>query len=149
MKKIAWCKEQKGGIELVEPNDNLSQAYFKDADLTLQSISKDEEKRNKWDLIMAYYACYNALYAIFMKAGIKCEIHDCSLSLMELVKGFDNADIKFVKDLKDKRIQAQYYLKSEKLENFNLVKQFIFKCKRIVENFDVEYLREKVNGNKK
>ena len=31
-----------------------------------------------------YYVCYNALYSLLVKCGIKCEIHDCNFKLMFL-----------------------------------------------------------------
>jgi len=38
MNKIKWCLEQKRGIELVEPNDNLARAYLNDAEDSLESM---------------------------------------------------------------------------------------------------------------
>ncbi len=144
--KISWCLNQKNGIELIEPNDNLSEQYFREAKETLQEIFGHG---TKWDVIMAYYACYNALYALLMKAGIKCEIHDCTINLMKLIDGFDNADYMFLTKLKDQRIQAQYYLKKEKLENLPEVKKFVLKCQVLSEELKVDRLRGKLNVTKK
>ena len=144
--KISWCLKQKNGIELIEPNDNLSEQYFREAKETLQEISGHG---TKWDVIMAYYACYNALYALLMKAGIKCEIHDCTINLIKLIDEFSNAEYVFLTKLKEQRIQAQYYLKKEKLENLPEVKQFVLKCQVFSEELKVDYLRGKVNDAKK
>lgn len=144
--KISWCLKQKKGIELVEPNDNLSEQYFREAKETLQEIS---EHGTKWGVIMAYYACYNALYALLMKAGIKCEIHDCTIEIMKLINGFSDGDYLFLTKLKEQRIQAQYYLKKEKLENLPEVKKFVLKCQVLSEEPTAGMLRETLYGKKK
>ncbi|MBU0460378.1 MAG: hypothetical protein KJ771_06245 [Nanoarchaeota archaeon] len=146
MNKIKWCLKQKKGIELVEPNENLSKAYFKDADDTLESMSTS---KGMWETVMAYYACYHALYALLMKAGIKCEIHDCTLALMEKMAGFDRNDTLFLVKLKEQRIRAQYYLKEERLRDLAKVKKFIFKCRELSEELDVKMLRGIVDVSKK
>lgn len=146
MKKVSWCLKQKKGIELIEPNDNLSKAYFKEANETLQII--DEEKETKWNVIMAYYACYNSLYALLRQAGIKGEIHDCSISLMKYINEFSQQEIEFLMVLKEKRIQNQYYLKHEILENLNEVKRFVLKRQEISTAFDFNSLREVISNAK-
>ena len=100
MIKIDWCLKQKKGIELVEPNDNLCEAYLKEAKETLQIISEED---NKWNVILGYYATYNAFYSILMKAGIKCEIHDCTMELLKLIDNFDETDYLFLIKLKEKK----------------------------------------------
>ncbi|MEA2003961.1 MAG: hypothetical protein U9O53_03295 [archaeon] len=49
-------------------------------------------------MITAYYACYNALYSILMKCGIKSEIHDCTIELMDFFD-FEAKDIEFITQL--------------------------------------------------
>tara|TARA_Y100000310_G_C20629468_1_gene787819 strand:+ start:1047 stop:1487 length:441 start_codon:yes stop_codon:yes gene_type:complete len=145
MKKIIWCLKQKKGIEFVEPNDNLSEAYFNEAENTLKLILG---KKNKWELIMAYYACYNAFYALLIKTGIKCEIHDCTLEIIKLFSQFTDEDYEFISLLKDKRVQTQYYLKEIYLDNINQVKKFVMKCKEISLDLDRDELRGKLNDQK-
>jgi len=36
MKRIIWCIKQKRGLELIEPNKNLSEAYIKKAEESLE-----------------------------------------------------------------------------------------------------------------
>ena len=74
---------------------------MKEADETLENVFT---AKGKWKLIIAYYACYNALYALLMKCGIRCEIHDCTLELMELF-GFDTSEVDYLK----KRYRKVYY----------------------------------------
>ena len=76
-----------------------------------------------------------------MKCGIKCEIHDCSLDLMELFD-FDSENIEFLKKLKGDRIQAQYHLKNIILKDESKVKKFILKCKTLLNDLDSEKIEK-------
>lgn len=138
MNKIKWCLEQKKGIKLIEIKPHLSDSYLKEADETLENVFSTS---GKWKVITGYYACYNALYAILMKTGIKCEIHDCTLELMKLF-GFDNSEMKYLKKLKEDRIQAQYYLKDIILEDESNVKKFVSRCKIILYNLNSEKIEK-------
>lgn len=143
--KIKWCAKQARGISLINPKPHLSEAYINEADDTLENVFST---KGKWKLITAYYACYHAFYAILMKCGIKCEIHDCSLELMNLFD-FEKKDVDFLKTLKEDRIQIQYYLKKKSLDNESEVKKFILKCKRILDELNserIEECRKKLKG---
>ena len=80
-KKLIWCINQNKGIELIDQKLHLSTSYIQEADETLENMLSS---KGKWKTIMAYYTCYNALYSLLMKVGIKCEIHDCTIELMDL-----------------------------------------------------------------
>ena len=136
--KINWCFKQKKGISLIELKHHLSESYMKEADETLENVFST---KGKWKVITAYYSCYNALYSLFMKCGIKCEIHDCSLELMSLF-GFDDFEIEYLKTLKQDRIQTQYYLKEIVLEDENKVKNFVLKCKTLLADLNSEKIEE-------
>lgn len=141
--KLDWCKKQKNGIELISIKEHLSKSYINEADQTLIEMLKLE---GKWKVITAYYACYNSLYSILMKCGIKCEIHSCSIQLMNFFD-FEKKDVDFLEKLKEDRIQAQYYLKERKLEDENKVKDFISKCKLILNQLStnqIEDIRDKL-----
>ena len=141
--KINWCLKQKNGIEIIEIKPHLSQSYLKEADETLENMFIT---KGKWKVITAYYACYNALYSILMKSGIKCEIHDCTIQLMSMFE-FENKEIKYMEKLKDDRIKTQYYLKEINLKNENEVKDFISKCKNILNNLNskkIEQIRDRL-----
>ncbi len=132
MTKIDWCLKQRNGIELVEPNDVIAQSYIKDADDSLIAI---ERNIGKWRIVTAYYSCYNAFYALLMKAGIKCEIHDCTLELMGLFE-FSEQERLFVKQLKELRIGVQYYLRPATEIELVLVKRFVVSCKELLLNLE-------------
>jgi uncharacterized protein (UPF0332 family) len=138
MEKIKWCFLQKKGIKIIELKPHLSQSYMKEADETLENVFTT---KGKWKVITAYYACYNAIYSILMKCGIKCEIHDCSIALMKFFE-FEKSNIGFMNDLKDKRIQAQYYLKKLKLKDEKPIKEFVLKCKIILRELNSDKIGE-------
>jgi hypothetical protein len=143
--KIKWCLKQKKGIELIDLKPHLSLSYMKEADDTLENMFC---VKGKWKLITGYYACYNALYSLFMQSGVKCEIHECSLELMFLFN-FDEKEIVFLNDLKEKRIKVQYYLENISLDDENKVKMFVFKCKSLLNNLNsekIEKIRLKIDN---
>ena len=131
IKSISWCLKQNKGIKLITPNSNLSNSYVKDADNSLEAM---DINKGKWKIIVAYYSCYNMLYALLMKAGIKSEIHDCTISLMNLF-GFEKNQIIFISNLKKKRINVQYYLKEERID-VRRIKSFVLVCKEKLLNLD-------------
>lgn len=144
--KINWCLKQKNGIQLIEKKEHLSSSYMNEADETLDNMLKIE---GKWKTITAYYACYNALYSILMKCGIKTEIHSCSIELMILFE-FSQIDKIFLEKLKEDRIQAQYYLKEKILKDENEIKEFVLKCKLILHSINsekIEKIRELFRSN--
>jgi len=132
--KIDWCCNQKRGISLIEPKAHLDESYIKESEKDLEEI---KGVGNKWKVIIAYYSCYEALYSLLMKCGIKSEIHDCSIALMDLL-GFEEKEINFLKDLKKAREGNQYYLKSNKLKDSEGIKEFILKCKEVSKSLNSE-----------
>jgi len=134
MDNFEWCKKQERGISLVEKSSHLSDSYLKDAYGSFDACLKIE---GKWKVITGYYACYNAVYSILMKCGIKSEIHNCTIRLMEFFK-FSKEEIKFLEKLKIERINAQYYLKKVRLPKVLEIKKFISKC---------EFIRSELNDN--
>ena len=87
MDKISWCKKLEKGIKLIEPNDNLSNEYFQNAEESLKVLASIKEtKSNVWLATTKYYIEYFAIYSVLMKIGIKCEIHDCTIALAGLLE---------------------------------------------------------------
>ena len=142
-KKISWCLKQNKGIKIITPNNNLSLSYIKEADETFYNMLKTT---GKWKLILGYYSCYNALYSILIKTGIQSKIHECSIILMNLFN-FDKKEIQFMKKLKENRIRVQYYLENLNLKEENKIKEFIIKCKLILnelEKQDIKIIQNKI-----
>lgn len=151
IEKIKWCLCQNRGIKLTEPKPHLSMSYIQEADETLENVFS---AKGKWKTITAYYACYSAIYSILMRCGIKSEIHECTIELMDLFD-FTKDEKDFLGNLKDDRIQAQYYLKSIMLKDEDSVKNFILRCKVILSNLntksigDIRKKLEELNVSKK
>ena len=79
-KKIGWCFKIKEGLQIVEPNENLSQSYLNEAKSSLLRAEKNlEDKDLLWTTVAVYYAEYYALYSFLQKIGVKCENHSCSI----------------------------------------------------------------------
>lgn len=145
MDKLKWCCKQKKGIKLIDEKDHLSESYLKDSE---ESLDVCEKIKGKWKIISGYYTCYNSIYSILMKCGIKSEIHDCTIELMNLFN-FIEEEILFVINLKNKRINAQYYLEKEEDIDVKKIKEFIFKVKEILNSLtkdDILEIRNKIRN---
>src|SRR3989339_813858 len=109
-KNLKWCFKIKDGLRLVEPNERLSKSYLEQAKSSLLRAEKDfEDKDLLWTTVAVYYAEYYALYSFLQKIGVKCENHSCSILAVGILFGEDK--IKIINKHKDKRIDAQYYMK--------------------------------------
>ena len=111
---LEWCKQQ--GMKLIEPNDNLAEEYFHNAEETLRitNLIKDSNS-NMWLATQKYYTEYLAAYALLMKLGIKSEIHSCTIDVIKLLEKENIVDFNFSKILeydKELRTDNQYYLKN-------------------------------------
>ena len=153
MVSIRWCLKCKNGLELVEPNGNMSFSYLKMAEESLRMIGNVEGSRI-WTGSTCYYTIYYSLYSLMMRIGVKCEIHSCSIEFMkkfldcfyslEYFGMIDNAfrirnDVQYYpgnlikeKELQDLRVSARdFFVKTENI------------IKRIGEE-DVEKIRKLV-----
>jgi len=147
MKKINWCKQQKNGIRLIEPNDNLSLEYFNNAEESMKVLKQIySTQSNMWLATTKYYIEYFAIYSVLMKLGIKCEIHDCSLALIKLLEEnhlFQKGTYDILEKDKELRIDNQYYLKNkEVIINFNSLSSFLLKIKEIIEKLNKDKIKE-------
>ncbi len=151
MVSIEWCKKQKRGIKLIEPNDNLSQEYIQTAEETLDILKSIEGKSKVWLATTKYYCEYFAIYSLLMKIGIKCEIHDCTIALCQLLeemgiipKGHSNI---LNKD-KQLRIDNQYYLKNKDVPvDYDKIVEFVITIKNLtlkITKKEIEKIREKI-----
>lgn len=106
---INWCMRAKNGLELVEASENISRAYLKMAEESLEQLKKLESKI--WIASASYYTMYYCFYSIMMKIGVKCEIHACSLLFMEkfLKKFYSEKDIEMINEASKARGDLQYY----------------------------------------
>ena len=148
MDKIKWCLKAKNGFELVEPNENLTNAYLKKAENSLKATLALKGIKD-WEISSSYYAIYFSLYAILMKIGIKCEIHSCSINFMRyfLSKYFKEEEINLVERSQKARIDTQYYsnrnISNELYEKIiNNASLFFIRCKEVLNNLDENSIQE-------
>lgn len=134
--KLKWCFRKDSGLRLIEPSANLSVEYFKRADESLVTLSEIETSKD-WKVVAAYYAAYNALYALFMKCGIKSEIHDCTIEAISVFieqNVLTTIDKQSMLELKDLRINSQYYISTKPLTEEE-VEEAAKKAKMLGANF--------------
>ncbi len=162
--KIKWCLKQKRGLKLVKPNNNLCKEYLDKSRGSLNMLDAAIERgENEWVATTAYYARYFALYALFQKCGIKCEIHDCTINAFNyLFVEKDLAEKELFEAIlasKNLRVDAQYYVaeefeKNKVTESRNLAGKFVIEIERILESLTEKQMnsirnkvRELANSN--
>jgi len=117
---------------MVEPNGRLSKSYLEQAKSSLLRAEKDlEDKDLLWATVALYYAEYYELYSFLQKIGVKCENHACSILAVESVLGEERT--KTINEHKNKRVDAQYYMKIGQEEK---VKEMLQEAKTFVASFD-------------
>lgn len=152
MDKIKWCMQQKKGMELVEPSDNLREAYLIKADEALEVLRATDIR--DWQLTTAYYTIYHSIYSLLMKIGIKCEIHSCTIEFTKrfLKNHFTPDDFELIDKAFSARIDSQYYVNREVPDqNYDLIMKktpaFLVKCKNIVlEQKEIIEIRARISS---
>ena len=131
-KELNWCFRIKDGLKIVEPNDRLSKSYLEQAKSSLLRAKKDfEDKDLLWTTVAMYYAEYYALYSFLQRIGVKCENHSCSILAVGILLGEEKT--KIINEHKDKRIDAQYYMK---VDQENKVKVMLIESQNFISSFD-------------
>src|SRR3989344_9523203 len=81
-----FCFKKTGGLKIVNPNERLVEVYKKKSRSALNMLESAKEKQeDEWILDTSYYAKYFMAYALFMKVGIKSEIHDCTIFALKSI----------------------------------------------------------------
>jgi len=152
MKRINWCKKQKAGIKIQEPNENLSQEYYENAEESLKVLRNIEKTQsNMWLATTKYYIEYFAVYSVLMRIGVKCEIHDCTISIVKFLEEqeiIEKGVSIILENDKDLRIDNQYYLKNRPVKiDFSKLSNFILSIRKSLDKLDdkkIKELREKL-----
>ncbi|MDD3175220.1 MAG: hypothetical protein PHU51_01975 [Candidatus Nanoarchaeia archaeon] len=157
MKQIKWCLNTKNGLELIEPNENLSIAYLKKAEDAIRAAQSLKDNLD-WEVSSLYYSQYFSLYALLMKCGIKCEIHSCTLEFMNvfLNKFFTPDEFELITKSQKARNDLQYYSDKVITKEFYLRMKkesivFLVKCKNLLNDLTQKErcaIREKLNSLK-
>ena len=114
-KQLKWCFNLKDVLRMAEPNERLAKSYLEESKSSLKRAEKNfKDKDLLWTTVVIYYAEYYALYSFLQRIGIKCENHFCSILAAGFILGGDKTMI--INSHKDKRIDAQYYMKIGKEE---------------------------------
>lgn len=130
--KLKWCFGIKEGLRIVEPNERLAKSYIEEAKASLERAEKNFADGDLlWTTVVIYYAEYYGMYSFLQRIGIKCENHSCSILAATLLLGKDR--IKIINDHKDKRIDAQYYMKTDKEDK---VREMLKEAKLFISQFD-------------
>ncbi len=108
----------------LKKNTSLFLTYFKESACCGWEVSL-------WATIVIYYAEYYALYSFLQRIGIKSENHFCSILAVSKLLG--NEKVSIIKLHKEKRIDAQYYIKVGKK---NQIKEMLNQAKFFVSEFD-------------
>ncbi len=109
---LKWCCKKEGGINLIEPNDNLSEGYIQMAENAIGTMNREKKLNLQFAISAGYYSMYYSLYSIMMKIGIKCEIHSCTLAFMKKMLNnlYSEEDCKIINKAFNARETSQYYV---------------------------------------
>lgn len=132
MVTINWCFKQSKGPELVKPNENMSKSYFEMAKDSLGTMNRERGKNDRFSISAGYYSMYYSLYSILISMGIKCEIHQCSIKIMQelLSEFYSKEDEKTIFAAFKLRNDAQYY--TDRIINKSKIEKLIFDAQDFV-----------------
>mgnify|MGYP001593683474 FL=1 len=139
--KLKWCFRLKDGLNIVNANERLAKVYLEEAKSSLERAEKNFRDGDLlWTTVVIYYAEYYALYSFLQMIGVKCENHSCSILAVNFLLGDDK--VRIINQHKDKRIDAQYYMRVDKNEQVSIMLQ---EAKTFIAMFDelVSNLSEK------
>lgn len=138
MVSIKWCLKTKNGLELLEPNKNMSESYIHMAEESIRVLAQIK-KSKIWTATTTYYIFYYSLYSVMLRVGVKCEIHACSIQFMKelLQELYTNKDIEMIEQAFSARVDLQYYADrpvDEKVieETSKYCRDFFIKTKNIL-----------------
>ncbi len=145
--KLKWCRNQKNGITLIEPNDNLAEEYYKNAEETLKMTRQTKDSApNMWLATHKYYTEYFAAYSLLMKLGIKSEIHSCTIEIIRSLEEHELINFKPSETLesdKQLRIDNQYYLKNKPVNiDFQKLSDLLLDIRHTLDNLKSEDIKK-------
>jgi uncharacterized protein (UPF0332 family) len=111
MASIKWCCNQKSGIKIDSPNDNLVKSYLSMAENAIGTMNREKTLNPQFSISACYYSMYYSLYAVLMKIGVKSEIHQCTIEFMkQFLKDFySQEEMKTIRTAFEVRDKTQYY----------------------------------------
>lgn len=139
---LKWCTRQKKGIKIIKGSINLQQAYIKKSEESLKSMEVNAKAGiGEWVISTSYYAKYFAVYALLSRIGVKCEIHDCTVSVFEyLFSGeIPEQSLQDLQQAKNDRIETQYYTSTIQIDQEKLIadtKNFVLQIQEIIDKLN-------------
>lgn len=158
---FAFCFKKSSGLRLIAQNENLVEVYKRKSRSALNMLVPSKEKEeDEWILETSYYAKYFMIYALFMKTGIKSEIHDCTIfALKSIFADLNIISSEICEDLSDSRdlrVGSLYYDKDfgkdKILEKADTAPNFCLKVESIIDRIskeDIAKVRKKFEEVKK
>jgi len=152
---FSFCFKKSSGLSLISSNENLVKVYKRKSRSALNMLDSAKEKQeDDWILDTSYYAKYFMIYALFMKVGIKSEIHDCTIyALKSSFVDIGIIDKDVYDDLlksRDLRVGALYYDKDfgheEILKRAKTAPEFCLNVESVIDKIsdeDIEKVRNK------
>ena len=145
---LNWCLKQHKGIRLVTSSENLVKAYREKAKNALKSMEINAQAGLvEWAVSASYYTKYFAVYSLLSKIGVKCEIHDCTITLFEHLF-CDTVSSEIIKDLrnsKEDRVETQYYTQEIHVDLEQIIKKtkkFMLEIDSIIDGLNSEKIAE-------
>src|SRR3989344_3446078 len=144
---FGFCFKKASGLKLISSNENLVKVYKRKSKSALNMLqSAIEKKEDEWILDTSYYAKYFMVYALFMKVGIKSEIHDCTIFALKSIfcdlKIISPELCKDLSDSRDLRVGSLYYDKdfgkNEILNKSNTAPNFCLEIESILDSLSKE-----------
>ncbi|MGI0046881.1 MAG: HEPN domain-containing protein [Nitrosotalea sp.] len=147
-KYLKWCAKQKKGIRLGSESENLQKAYLKKSRTALKSMEVNAKAGlDEWTISASYYAKYFAIYALLSRIGIKCEIHDCTISLFSYLFAGDISEEIMVelRQAKEDRVDAQYYSAEVRIDSPGIIaktKEFVIRIEGIIDGLNSQKIAD-------
>jgi len=140
--------KQSKGIRIVAPSDNLVKAYREKSKNALKSMEINAQAGLvEWAVSASYYAKYFAVYSLLSKIGVKCEIHDCTITLFEYLF-CDSIPKEVIKDLRESkadRVEMQYYTQQISVNLEQVIKgtkKFVLEIENVADGLNSERIAE-------
>jgi uncharacterized protein (UPF0332 family) len=140
--------KQSKGIRIVAPSDNLVKAYHEKSNNALKSMEINAQAGLvEWAVSASYYAKYFAVYSLLSKIGVKCEIHDCTITLFEYLfcDSIPKEVIKNLRESKADRVELQYYTQQIDMDLEQVIKgtkKFVLEIENVADGLNSEIITE-------
>ncbi|MFP4116791.1 MAG: HEPN domain-containing protein [Candidatus Aenigmatarchaeota archaeon] len=147
MASLEWCKNERDGLQLAEPSENIAEDYLQNAEESLRVLKRVMENGSRiWTATVKYYIEYFCVSAVLARLGISSEIHDCTIEAVQFLEdeGLLEEDISSrLKKSKELRIENQYNLKNRPVNvDLDDLRDFMLKMKDVKDSLTEKKVNE-------